>query len=162
MSASAPELVEGRSAFAARALEFVGVARLEIVLLSHGLDRALYGSEGFVDAVQRFGLNSERARMLILLNQPQLAARGGHRLVELGRRLPSRIEFRELLPERIGEAHGECLIVDGRALLVRESMESLAARCWRDAPTEGRRLREPLMRWWEESPPAQELRRLGL
>jgi hypothetical protein len=162
MTDSACELVEGRSAFAARALEFVGTARLEILLLSYDLDRALYGSPEFVEAVQRFALSSERARLQVLLSQPHRTASSGHRLVELGRRLPSRIEFRELLPERVQTSQREVLIVDQRAVLVREAPDSLEARCWRAAPMEARRLREPLMRGWDESPPASELRVLGI
>lgn len=162
MADSAAEIVEGRGAFAARALEFVGNARQEILLLSYDLDRRLYGDEAFVDAVQRFALASERARLLVLLNQPQRAAAGGHRLVELGRRLPSRIEFRELPPEQIDDERGDCLIVDQRALLLRESPERSDARCWRDAPFEARRCRERLWRLWEASPPARELRVLGI
>ena len=123
-----PERIEGRAAFAAAALELVSRAQLAVRLLSFDFDRAIYGDEAFVDQIKRLALSSERARIRVLINQPKAAMKGAHRFVELGRRLPSRIEFRELTEELMITERGDWLIVDQRGLLERQEPAALAAR----------------------------------
>ena len=94
-STDLPQLLDGQAAFAAKALELVRGARGELLLLSDSLQRNLYGSEEFADAVKSFLLGSERARLCVFVNQPQEAVRNVPRLLELSRRVSSRFEFRE-------------------------------------------------------------------
>lgn len=162
MSEPAPVAVEGRAAFADTALALVATASREIRLLSHELDLRLYGSEALHESIKRFLLGSERAKLRVLLNQPRLAAQRGHRLVELGRLLSSRVEFRELPEERRQEHRGEWLIVDERSLLERREPEALVARLSKDQPLAARERGNVFESLWNESAPAQELRSLGL
>lgn len=158
---SEPVTVEGLDGYAATALIAVAGAKRELLLLSHELDPRFYAADAFVTAVKTFALASERACLRILLNRTDLARRG-HALVALGRRLPSRIEFRELSPEQKREHDGELLIADGRALLKRKDPRSLTAQWLADAPADGKRAREAFVQLWEESIPAADLRELAL
>lgn len=158
---SEPATVEGLDGYAATALSAVAGARRELLLQSWELDPRCYAGEAFVEAVKGFVLSSEQARLKVLLSRTDLARRG-HALVALGRRVPSRIEFRELIAERKREHDGELLIADGRALLKRNDPRSLTALWLADAPAECKRAREDFLQLWEESVPAADLRELSL
>lgn len=155
------ELASGQAEFLLRASQLVQSARLDITLFSQGLDRRTYSSEDFVAPLQSFLLSHQRARLRVLVHTPALAMRTGHRLVELGRRLSSRIEFRELLPER-KLIRKEFLIADESSLLIRESDDQLEARYYPHAPLIARDQRREFDSWWQESIPAAEFRDLKL
>lgn len=161
-AAGGPVKLEGRAELASAALAAVGSARREVLLLSYDFDRALYGSEGFVDAIKALGLSSERARIRVLINQPRVAMRGAHRFVELGRRMPSRIEFRELPEERLATHRADWLIVDERHLIERSTPDALFARQQFDAPQVARAKAKAFLELWDESPGCTEFRVLGI
>lgn len=160
--ADLPELLQGRAACAARALELARAARGELLLLSDSLDRSLYGGEDFAEAVKRFLLASDRARLLVLVNQPQPAARNIPHLLELARRISSRVEFRQPSETQAEAIRGEWLIADRRALLERREPEALEAQFWAQAPQRGKTRGEEFELRWNEAEPAQELRSLGI
>lgn len=158
---SEPVAVEGLDGYAAAATSAVTAAKREILLLSLELDPRFYGSAGFVEAAKSFVLSNDRAQLKILLNRTDLARRG-HGLVALGRRVPSRVEFRELSAERKRERDEELLIVDSRGLLQRRDPRDLAGSWIADAPAEAKRQRETFIQLWEESTPAADLRELSI
>lgn len=160
--ADVPVTLEGRAELASALRAAVEAARRELLLLTFDFDRALYGSEAFVDAIRTLGLSSHQARIRVLINQPRAAMKAAHRFVELGRRMPSRIEFRELTGERQIGQRGDWLIVDERHLIERGSPDALVARRQLDAPLAARAKAQAFMELWEESPGCTEFRVLGL
>ena len=158
---TAPALVSGVAAFTEHAVLVARAARMEIVIYSDSLDRRIYGDEAFVATVRSFVLQHRRARFRALVRQPVLAMRGAHRLVELGRLLSSRIEFREPLPERT-LPRDEYILADEKALLLRGAPEEIDAKYLPHAPLDARQQLRTFNALWEESVPAQELRSLGL
>lgn len=164
MSAAAPgaQRLEGQAALAAAMLALAQQARRELLLQTFDFSSRLYGSEEFVDTVKRMVLADERARLRVLINQPRTAMLGAHRLIELGRLLPSRIEFRELLEDRLPSQRGDCLIADVGGFVERSDPAALHARAVPDDPLETRQRRNAFELLWDESPVAQELRKLGL
>ncbi len=161
-TADTPAPLEGRAALASALLAMAVGARHEILLLSVDLDRTLYGSEAFVEAIQRLALSSTRARVRVLVKQPRTAMQAAHRLVELGRRLPSRIEFRELAEERHTGQHADWLIADQRCFIERDRPDALLARLHGEAPLLARARTTAFLSLWEESPGCAEFRALGL
>jgi hypothetical protein len=155
-----PELLQGRVAFAAKAVELAHAARSELLLLSASLDRSLYGSEEFADAVKRFLLDNDRARLQVLVSQP--TARNIPHLLELARRISSRIEFRQPDESQTEPNRSEWLIADRRVLLERREPEALEAQFWAQAPQRGKNRGEEFEQRWNEAEPAQELRSLGI
>lgn len=155
------EVVSGQAEFLRRASALVASAKIDITLFSQGLDRRTYSSEDFVGPLQTFLLSHQRARLRVLVHTPALAMRTGHRLIELGRRLSSRIEFRELRPER-KNIRKEFLIADESALLIRDAEDQLEARYSAHAPLLARDQKREFDTWWHESPPAAEFRDLKL
>jgi hypothetical protein len=162
MADSDSTALSGRSALAAQALKVAQSTRLELAVLSFALDPDLYGSEPFVDAVKTFLLGEDRARLRVLLNQPRVVAQSAHRLVELGRRLTSRVEFRELAQEQLNDMRGEWLIADRRRILERRNPETLTAHYWDSAPLLAREKLEKYDSLWNEAVPCGELQRLAL
>jgi hypothetical protein len=159
---AAPAAVSGIAAFAARATQMLAEARSEIALLSQELDRRAYGGEAVAEALRRFVLQHERTRVRILVHSAQAAVGNSPRFVELGRSLSSYVEFRELLPERRLVVLEEVLIADGRTMLHREAPQDLVARWYARAPSAVRLKLKDFDTLWNESEPAQELRRLGI
>jgi hypothetical protein len=162
MTSHEPQALSGRREFAEAASSLVGNGLRYIDLLSYQLEHDAYGVQDFVNPVKRLLLGSPMARLRVLLNQPRLAVGRGHALIELGRQMTSQIEFRELLGERCNDCRGELLIVDRRGLLIRREQGDLDAALWRDAPDRGKQKSEYFDSIWAESPPAQDLRSLGI
>ena len=158
---AAPELVTGAADFAARATQMVAGARMEIVLLSLDLDRRAYGGGAFTDALRRFVLQHSHTKVRILVNATQTAMANNPRLVEFGRGLTSFVEFRELLPERRPVVRQELLVADGRTMLFKESSSDLEAKYFGAQPLAVKEKLKEFQMLWDESVPAQELRRLG-
>jgi hypothetical protein len=161
-SGDLPQQLQGREAFAAKARELVRAARHELLLRSDTLDRALYGSEEFYNVVKDFLLGSERARLLVLVRQPQAGLQNAPRLIDLGQRISSRVEFREPGPEQGEIDPAEWLIADRRGLLERRGLESLESLFWAEEPQRGKLRAEEFDGLWNEAQPAQELRNLGI
>ena len=160
-SASEVEIISGRIELAVVARQLVERARTSVCMLTDALDPAIYGSDTFAQAVKNFALISPHSRMRVLASRPAAATRAHHALVDLGRILTSRIEFRELPAER-RHLREELLITDSHGLLERQSADSLDARLSRNNPLLGREQQRRFDLLWEESSPAQELRRLGI
>ena len=156
-----PELLTGVADFAARATQMVSTARMEIALLTLDLDRRAYGSAVFAESLRRFVLQHSHTKVRILVNATQTAIANNPRLIEFGRSLTSFVEFRELLPPRQPVVRQELLIADGRTMLFKESSSDLEARYYGAQPLAVKEKLKEFQMLWDESVPAQELRRLG-
>jgi len=162
MAEDTPELLTGIADFAARATQMVSAAKMEVALLTQELDRRIYGSGIFTESLRRFVLQHSHTKVRILVNSTQLAIANSPRLVEMGRSLTSFVEFRELLPQRQQVVREELLITDGRVLLHRESPQDLEAKFYGASPAVARLKLKEFNLLWDESVPAQELRKLSL
>lgn len=80
----------------AAVIEVANSAERSLALFSHGLEPVLYDQLDFVDAVSRLVLAHGYARVRVLLIDPTHLVQETHRLVELGRRLVSFVEFRRV------------------------------------------------------------------
>jgi hypothetical protein len=160
-NADGGERVTGFSAFADCAVRLVQASRMSVCALTQTLDARLYGGEAFADAVRRFVLQHERARVRILVQQPEVAVRSANHLIETARRLSSRIQFRQP-----GEDHrllaSEYWIGDERRVLHRERPEHLDAYWFEDAPLQARLRLRSFEEIWEHAVPARELGELRL
>ena len=157
----ASEPANGQAEFLQCAAQLAASATQTIAVFSQNLDRRTYGSDDFLAPLTRFLLSHQRARLRVLVRTPAQTMLKGHRLIELGRQISSRIEFRELLPER-QMIEREFLIADESALLVRESPQELTARYFAHAPLLARAQLREFEMWWQESPPAAEFRDLKI
>lgn len=154
------EAAEGRSGFRDAAVRAVAQAQMQIALFSQSLDRDIYGTEEFIAPLTAFLLAHERAQLRVLLRHSAGAALAGHRLVELGRRLSSRIAFRSLSQER--QLEYELLVVDESAVLLRETPQEVTARYWSHAPLLARERLRGFEALWQDATPSAESRSMRL
>jgi hypothetical protein len=142
-------------------VRLAAAARVELRLLSHELDRRLYASEAFIEAVKQFVLAHPRARLRVIVNQPRVAVRNAARLLELATRASSRIELRELNPQHVEDLRGEWLIADRSLLMQRARPDSLTA-LLATAPAAVSLRAGHFDECWDAAMPSAELRSLAL
>jgi predicted GNAT family N-acyltransferase len=152
---------QGESACVAGLLECLARPRRTLCLLSPLLDPLLFDRPEVVEAVSNFARNARNARMQILLRDSSLIVARGHRLVELARRLDSRLEIRRL-PDDAGAQDLSFATWDTRGYwLLPDYREYQALRNFHD-PVQAARLMEQFARLWARSAADPELRLLKL
>ena len=159
--APAPVTLNGRVEFLAAARRLLADTRYNASLLSQQLDARVFGDVSFADAAKQFLLLRPHARLRVLVAHPRPATRGPHALVDLGRVLASRIEFREFAPGKVAPSE-ELLLADGRLLLERNGHEALEARLLREDPLTARERQRRFDNLWDHAVPSAELRRLRI
>lgn len=158
---SSSTILSGRIEFLAAARRLVAETRYNLSLLTQTLDPTVFGDVSFADAVKQLLLLRRNAQLRVLVVEPQHAARSPHALVELGRMMLSRVEFREFAPDRKAPA-SEMLIVDGRQLLERSTAQDVDARLITDEPLTARERQRRFDALWDHAVPSAELRRMRI
>ena len=133
---------------------------MKLAILSHTLEREIYGDTAFVDAVQKLATQHGKSQIRVLIHSPEWASRSGHRLVELGRRLTTFIEFREL-HEQHKDVANELLIADENAVLLRDSPDTTEAQYHPAHPALARQWLRRYDEWWTMAQAVPGLRRLN-
>jgi len=158
---AAPNAVSGAEAIRERCLALAELARRELLIFTRDLDPLYYDQQPFLDAVQRLALEVPRPSVRVLVMEPRPAVADGHRLIELARRLTSRIEMR-----RVGEDDRDrvdaFLVADGRGYCWRQFADRHQGQAEADAPQRARLLAVEFERMWERAVVDTELRRLHL
>lgn len=134
-------------------------ARRELLLHDPLLEPALYDQWPFLEAVRQLALQRPALCVRILIFDPKAVNQRGHRLVELARRLSSRIAIQRVADED-QERLDAFLVIDATGYVHRplaERMEAVADYC---NPVFARRLVAEFEALWARSTPDLELRRL--
>jgi hypothetical protein len=134
-------------------------ARRELLIYGPTLDPVLYDQEPFLEAVRRLALARPGFCVRVMLFDPRAASQGGHRLIELARRLTSRIAIQRVADEDRDRLDA-FLIVDERRYVQRRLADRMEAAADYDDPPAARRLRQEFERLWERSSVDTELRQL--
>ncbi len=102
----------------AAALALARQARSTLDIFTPNLEKALYDTPAFIEAVKQLALRHARSHIRILVQDASHAVKNGHRLIYLAQRLPSKITLRT--PNADYKAQRQCfLIADGIGLLRR-------------------------------------------
>lgn len=125
-------------------------AQHSLRLYSPDLEPWLYNQSDIVQAATSFLLAHPRNHLRILLADPTLAIRQGHRLLTLARRLTSSIQIRTLNPDYPAQTSA-FLVVDERCLLIRPEPERIAGYALYQNPGRARALRHQFDTAWERS-----------
>jgi hypothetical protein len=104
-------------------VEVAGQANRGLAILTPDLEPDIYGHDDFLEMLKRFVLARSFARIRVLIADPQRALKTGNRFVEMGRRLNSYIEFRNLKPEHRNHHEAFC-IADDIAIAYRARSDS--------------------------------------
>ncbi|MCF1184169.1 hypothetical protein L0E83_12100 [Marichromatium gracile] len=156
-----PSPLETRASIRDAAIALATQARRELLIFGPHLEPDLYDQPPLLEAIRRLALERPDLPVRILIKETRDALQQGHRLIELARRLTSRIAIR-----RSGEddrARTDAfLVVDARGYVHRHHADGQrASTAAADAP-EARRLRETFMQMWERSDSDREIDRLYL
>ncbi|MGH8281191.1 MAG: hypothetical protein ACRERZ_03255 [Gammaproteobacteria bacterium] len=143
------------------AVRLASEARVSLAMFTRDLDPVIYNTEEFATAVRQLALRSRYSRIRVVAIDPTAAIKDGHRLIELGRRLSSFIEFRRpsadhaKLPESF-------LVADETGLLYRPVASRYEGFADPDNPVEARVRLRLFDEIWERAEPEPEFRRLGM
>lgn len=100
------------------AIQVARVAQRRISIFTQDMDPGIFDYDDFLSAAKRLVLAKSYARIEVLIADPARVVRGGNRLVTLGRRLNTYIEFRNV-HENYREHREAFMIADETAVLYR-------------------------------------------
>lgn len=130
-------------------------------IYSQELDHSLFNQSEVVELLSQFVRHGPPARLQILIHSSSSIVSRGHQLLELARKLNSKIEIRTVPAELASDRHS-CVVVDGRGyFLLPDHREYLATANAFD-PVQAERLTERFDYLWERSRTDPELRVLRL
>ena len=145
----------------AAAIEIAAVAQRGLAILTPDLEPGVYDHELFLEIVKRLVLAKRFARVRVLIAEPQRTIRLGNRLVGLGRRLNTYIEFRNV-HEDYREHREAFLLADDVALLYRINHARWEGIADTYEPAVARRYLNLFEEIWTASETSQELRQLRI
>ena len=145
----------------AAAIEIAAVAQRGMAILTPDLEPGVYDHERFLEIVKRLVLAKRFARVRVLISEPQRTVRLGNRLVGLGRRLNTYIEFRNV-HEDYREHREAFLLADDVALLYRINHARWEGIADTYEPAVARRYLGLFEEIWTASETSQELRQLRI
>jgi predicted GNAT family N-acyltransferase len=130
-------------------------------IYSQTLDHALFDRDEVAEALSAFVRRGPPARLLILIHSSGAIISRGHRLLELARRLDSKVEIRTV-PGELADDNHSCVITDERGFFLLPDHQEYQAFANRYDPVQAARLAERFDYLWERSETDPELRVLRL
>jgi len=98
--------------------EIARLASKSLVIFTQDLEPSIYDQNSFIEIVKRLVLSRAYARIRVLVANPQRAVKDGHKLITLGRRLNSYVEFRNVHKD-FKDHHEAYIISDNFAISYR-------------------------------------------
>jgi len=145
----------------AAALRLISQARRTIDIFTHNLDPRILDTPEISSAVSDFVKISANSRLRILICDPSMIVKRGHRVIELSRKYSSYITFRKTNDEFL-ETPYSFLTVDSTGLLYRPHDYEYNAIVDFNAKKACQQHHEFFTDVWELSEPVSELRQLYL
>jgi hypothetical protein len=139
--------------------EIASAANRRISVYTPDLETGIYDHDAFLEVAKRLVLSKRYARIRVLISDPARAVRNGNRLVSLGRRLNTYIEFRNV-HEDFRQHREAFLVSDEHALLYRVDADRWEGIADSYEPAVARRYLGLFDEIWNASVVEQELREL--
>jgi hypothetical protein len=121
----------------------------------------IYDNNEFVDAVKELAIGHSQAQLQIIIQDSRKIIENGHRIIELARRISSRILIRKTPPEMKSYSHA-FLIADKTGVLYRTIGDRFEGYVNFNDRFECKNLLDFFSTTWEHSAPDPELRRLHI
>lgn len=153
--------LHGLAAVRDASADLTAQAERSLLLFSRTLDPRIYDQQPFLDGIQRLAMFSEHSRIRILLLDNQRLVKYNHRLLEVARRLTSRIELRRPIAE-YAERGDEYLVADLSGYLYREHAGEYDGHADFHDLLQAQQLQDQFDEAWEHAQPDPDLRRLYL
>ncbi|MEO0996948.1 MAG: hypothetical protein AAFX58_05480, partial [Pseudomonadota bacterium] len=91
------------------AIRVTAKAKRSVSIFTHDLEPGIYDGLDYLEVIKKLILSKAYARIRVLIANPQRAIKNGNRLVHLGRRLNSYIEFRHVAEKHAGHNEAYCI-----------------------------------------------------
>ena len=140
-------------------LSLISQARRTIDLFTHNFDPRILDTPEIASAISDFVKVSPNSRLRVLLCDPSLAVKQGHRIIELSRKFSSFISIRQTHEEYLSTPFS-FLIADKTALLFRPHANEYNAIVNYDTRHDCRHHLEFFNEVWQRSEPVSEIRQL--
>jgi len=141
-------------------VELIAFARRKVLILSPNLDAALFAHEPTLLAFSEFARRSRHASARVLIEDARTIAEIAHPMLELVRRMPSKIEMRRLPDENVPSR--SFIVVDDVAIWVQPDVQAYVGWLNLNDRVEARRLTDEFTSLHERSTDDPELRLLAL
>jgi len=145
----------------AAAIALAEQARHSLAIYTRDLDKRVLDDREFVTAVKRLALRSRYSSVRILVEDPIRAVKRGHRLIHLGHRVPSLVQFRRPAEEYLVN-QAVFMVADDIGVLYRSVADRYTGRASFNDPKAARQLLSYFDQIWENSDRHPYLRRLDL
>ncbi|MCW8891595.1 MAG: acyltransferase, partial [Sedimenticola sp.] len=115
-------VLQGRTAFQQASTLMAQQSTYRIDIFTYDLDKPLYDQIAFIDAIKALALHQRGISTRILIQNSQTVQSEGHRLIELARRLTSKIEIKRPHADYIDHAEN-FMIVDKTGYIRRKTAD---------------------------------------
>lgn len=153
--------LEGLTEFSEAADRLVRQARRKLYIVTPDLEPERFNTGEFADAISAFARKNRHAEARILIAEPAIAIRWGHRLVRLSQRLPSSLMIRQFNQEDL-PLKEIWMLADGLSVLRRDSFELLKGSLSARSVPHAQRMVEWFEERWERSRQVPEFRQLDI
>jgi hypothetical protein len=134
-------------------------AHIQIDIFTRDLEARIYNHSAVFDAIRSLVTSSPRAKVRILVIDPDFATKHGHRLIDLARHLTSYMEIRKVHEDYAANPEA-FLIVDRRGLLHRKLASRYEAVVNFNDPQHAGTLTDKFDEIWERSKSHVDFKRL--
>ncbi len=144
---------------AAAALELVKQAKQKLAIISQELDPHVYDQPDFLEALRKLAIRNRNVEIRIIVFEPELIVRRGHKLIDLATKITSYIEMRKV-SEKYKTFNESLLVADRVGYLYRESTERYKGKVNFNSRRESKHLLDVFNEMWETAKPDANLRRV--
>ena len=143
------------------ALELVKQCKQKLAIISQELDPLVYDQADLVEAMRQLALKSRNVEIRIIVFEPELIVRKGHKLVDLAGKVSSFIEMRKIATE-YKSFNESILIADNSGYLYQESTERYKGKLNFNGRRESKHLLDAFNMMWNTAKPDANLRRMHI
>jgi hypothetical protein len=153
--------LDGIDDFRRAQLVLVQQVRRELFIVTPDFEPERYNQADFSEALSAFVRRQRQADARILLGDPAIAVRWGHRIVALAQRLTTRLRIRQLNEEDI-DPEEAWMVADDIGLLRRDGSEGFKGMLAAKAIPQAQRATLRFNELWERSRDIPDFRRLHI
>lgn len=141
--------------------DLIDQAERDLLIYSQQLDRAVFANEDVVSALSHFARRHPRSRIDVLIHDSRRLVGRRHELLELARRLDSKVSIRKV-PSEEQDENRTFVVTDTRGLWLLPDVEELSGIACADDEVQAKHLRERFEELGRRARPDPELRTLSL
>jgi hypothetical protein len=143
----------------------IAQARRKLFILTYDFEPARYNNDALASAISAFVRLSRFSDVRILLGDPAIAIRWGHRLVTLSRRLPSQLQIRQLSDDDFLQFQRQpelWIVADDIGLIRRDNKDVYRGMLAAKAIPAAQRASQQFLEMWERGKTINDFKRLDI